>query len=159
MTTETRSSPRRVSKILTLEGSPLAKITARARHHEAVERLLRQKLGSPLCNHVALGALEPSRVVLVTDSPVWSNRIRYQAKSVLASLSQYFTSRQRLQLVVRIVPKNDMRPRRKRGLRGVSPTVANHLREYAKSTAADSPQARALLRIAQYRQESEDEGQ
>ena len=137
----------RVGRVLTL-GGPRARITARANHHDAVERQLRQRLGPPLCNHVALGALEPSRLVLVTDSPVWSNRIRYQAQRLLTSLSDFFDSQAKPRLEIKIVPDLGKLPSRDRTRAPISARSARHLEQFAKTGNLDARQASALRRIA-----------
>ena len=138
----------RMSRILSLEGSLLAEMAKKAQHHETVERVLREALGSPLADHVALGSLDSQRLVLVTDSPVWSNRIRYQARAILASIEKNFNSRSPARLEIKIVPNAEELPGPRRQQVAISSATAKHLEEVAAACDEKDPLRARLQSLA-----------
>lgn len=109
---------------------------------------IRARLGPPLDAHCLYAALEEGKLTLVTDSPAWASRLRFQTLELTAELSstqgEIEACRVRVQpLAVARRALDVERPRAR-----ISPATVSLLRQAAEAQG-DTELGRALCRLAQ----------
>jgi hypothetical protein len=78
------NSPKTVQSVLSHSDGTLARLCAQAGELSRVNRLLTTLLPAPLAQHVRACAIHADTLVLQTDSPVWSTRLRLEQQRLLA---------------------------------------------------------------------------
>lgn len=79
-------SPKTVQSLLSHSDGTLARLCAQAGELSRVNRLLTAVLPAPLAPHVRACAIHQDTLVLQTDSPVWSTRLRLEQQRLLAAI-------------------------------------------------------------------------
>ena len=138
----------RVNQVLATKENSVARLAEKARHLEMIERQVRRALGSPLADHIALGECTPHRLVLVTDSPVWSSRIRYQSRRIVQSISDYFSSHSLPKIEIKVAPVEGREPRRNSKRATLSTSTAEQLDEAANAFSENKALQAVLRRLA-----------
>lgn len=110
-------------------------------------RNIRRSLPAPLDEHCLYASLDAGILTLVTDSPVWSSRLRFFAPELERSLSSDSTPIASCHIriqpqAVSVSPSSGREPRHK-----LSRRTANHLVE-AAAGIEDAELATALRRLA-----------
>ena len=126
------------------QGALLALIDRRRQLLQAI----RAHLPPPLDAHCLYAALEEGKLTLVTDSPAWASRLRFQTLELTAELSstqgEIEACRVRVQpLAVARRALDVERPRAR-----ISPATVSLLRQAAEAQG-DTELGRALCRLAQ----------
>ena len=75
---------------------------AHAERLAVLDRALAGFLGEPLSLHCRLANISGTSVILHTDSPVWSARLRYQLPQILECLNQHYPEANLLRADVRV---------------------------------------------------------
>jgi hypothetical protein len=71
-----------------LSGAPgLAGLLTQARRVEQYDEIARRLIEEPLKQHCRVAALRGETLVLLTDSPVWAARLRFEAPALLKRLA------------------------------------------------------------------------
>ena len=109
-------------------------------------RTLQEHLPEPLNRHCTVANIHNDSLVLLTDSPVWSSRLRFHAPALLRELERrhavHLTS-----VRIRINPPEQVRPAAPSRKPQMSATTADLLRQVA-STLDDPALGAALRRLA-----------
>ena len=86
MATSRSHSPKTVQSLLSHSDGTLARLVAQAGELSRINQLLATLLPAPLSPHVRACAIHADTLVLQTDSPVWSTRLRLEQQSLLAKI-------------------------------------------------------------------------
>ena len=86
MATSRSHSPKTVQSLLSHGDGALARLCAQARELTRINRLVTTILPTGLAAHVSVCAIHAGTLVLQTDSPVWSTRLRLEQQRLLAEL-------------------------------------------------------------------------
>ena len=92
-----------IADLLRSSSGPLGRLVANAARLDEATRALRAGLAPPLDQHVSVAGLGPTTLVVVTDSPAWASRLRYQSESILNHICAALAtpSLTRVQILVR----------------------------------------------------------
>lgn len=136
------NSPVTVQSLLSLRDGTLASLCAQARELSRVNRLLTALLPAPLAQHARACAVHGDTLVLQTDSPVWSTRLRHEQQRLLQEIHALdgFTGISKMRVTVAVPAMS--REQRNRTLR-LSAAAAETLAQCAESQT--DPALRASL--------------
>ncbi len=107
---------------------------------------LQEHLPEPLNRHCTVANINNDSLVLLTDSPVWSSRLRFHAPAILRELERRHALRLG-KILIKISPPEQSRPVAVSHKPSMSATTAGLLRQVA-STLDDSALGAALRRLA-----------
>jgi hypothetical protein len=110
-------------------------------------RTLQEHLPEPLNRHCTVANINDGSLILLTDSPVWSSRLRFHAATILREVER----RHGLQLAkvqIRVNPPEQVKPEAVKHKPRMSAPTAALLRQVAGSIA-DPALGTALRRLAQ----------
>ena len=96
------SRPKSIGYHLRPDSGPLKDLLAHAERLAVLDRALAGFLGDPLSLHCQLANISGTSVILHTDSPVWSARLRYQLPQILECLNQHYPEANLLRADVRV---------------------------------------------------------
>jgi hypothetical protein len=136
------SSPPRALEAASAAG--LGPLIQRAQSLGRLDQLLRQSLPATLAQQCRLANVEPDRLVFLVNAPVWKNKLRLMADTLLdAAAAAGYPARA---LVVKVVPTISISPETSVG-KPLSEAVRESLRATAQSVK--DPDLRAqLLKLA-----------
>ena len=86
MATSRSRPPKSVQSLLSHGDGALARLCAQAGELTRINRILTTILSAQLAPHVSVCAVHADTLVLQTDSPVWSTRLRLEQQRLLAKL-------------------------------------------------------------------------
>ena len=140
-------TPTRLNRMLAREDTPAGNLLKQARWIKRLDNALQEVLPEALKSHCQTGNIRGSDLILITDAPVWSTRLRYLAPTFLKHLNQRF-SLNLLQIKVKIrQPDSDPQPPPAPHRAALSAQTAQHLTQLADSLKDDALGA-ALRRLA-----------
>jgi hypothetical protein len=140
MAASRRKSPAIVRDLFSCAGS-LSDLGNRAGELSRLDRLLSGLLPEPLARHVRACAVRNGTLVLQTDSPVWSTRLRMTQRQLLAAMrTEAAPDISRLQI---LVSPPVFQVERSKPARRLSAAAANLLAHCARSET--DPALRAAL--------------
>ena len=95
------SGPKSLSELIFAPGGPLHELAVRAARRSDLAGFLRAGLPPELGAHVVAGNLRPDgTLVVVTDSPAWAARLRFEGASILARCQEIYPESQRVKVRV-----------------------------------------------------------
>jgi hypothetical protein len=109
---------------------------------------IRARLTPPLDAHCLYATLEEGKLTLVTDSPAWASRLRFQAPELTANLGSIQGEIAACQVRVQPLAVARRAPDVARPRARISPATASLLRQ-AGEAQGDTELGRALCRLAQ----------
>ncbi|MBI1732199.1 MAG: DUF721 domain-containing protein [Gammaproteobacteria bacterium] len=89
MAASRRNSPATVHSLLVRRDGPLSGLNSRAEELSRLDDLLSALLPGAVAQHVRACALHGNTLVLQTDSPVWSTRLRMAQPQLLAAFQHH----------------------------------------------------------------------
>jgi len=111
-------------------------------------RTLQEHLPEPLNRHCTVANIQNDSLVLLTDSPVWSSRLRFHAPALLRELERRHAMHL-TKVLIRISPPEQARPVAVSHKPQMSATTAGLLRQVAASLS-DPALGAALYRLARH---------
>ena len=140
------NSPKSVQSLMSLGDGTLSRLCTQANELSRANRLLTNLLPAPLSLHVQACAIHGDTLVLQTDSPVWSTRLRLEQQRLLAGIRALdnlsFINKMRVTVAVPATPGQQQQ----RTLR-LSATAAKTLAQCAE-TQTDPALRAALIRLS-----------
>lgn len=82
-----KSQPRTLAHWLE-NSAPLKQLLSGCRQHADLLTLVKSRLPDPLCEHCCAAGLNGSELVVSTDSPAWTGRLRFMQGTLARQLSQ-----------------------------------------------------------------------
>lgn len=139
-----------LGQVLASQENRLQSNIERAYLLRALSQQLKEALGLPLGPHLSLGNLRDDMAIILTDSPAWLNKARYEAANILYVLRQQpgLAHLQKLQFKVEPMATDthdSAAPKRRLEL---SQTNA-HILDSMADSISDPDLANALHRLAQ----------
>ncbi len=131
---------------------PLAALLRHCQRLRSLETLVEPLLPPPMAGHVRVANYRQGELVLQTDSPAWTTRLRFETPALERALRSRLDGFRRLTVATRpghdpiARTRGDERPSRRP--RSISPRSAAALRALARSPRTDPRMARALERLA-----------
>ncbi|MBA3562547.1 MAG: DUF721 domain-containing protein [Gammaproteobacteria bacterium] len=95
------SRPRSLLDIINRRGSALSELARRAAVMDRLGRRVVALLPAPVSPHVVSASLQDGVLVVITDSPVWAARVRFEGASVLEGIRATGADAQKLVVKVR----------------------------------------------------------
>jgi hypothetical protein len=114
-----------------------------------LQAALRTGLGSPLSDHVYLAHIDPEKLVLYTDSPVWAAKLRFLTGNILAIIKEFPPYNKVTSVRIKINPSLNSVFRAESHLH-ISAYSSQHLEKVAE-TIDDAGLQSSLLKLAQNR--------
>ena len=136
------NSPKKIHKYLSGSKDELEKLITRAVEISHLNAKLHSILDNPLKNHCNIANYSDGNLIVLTDSPAWISRLRYQIPSLLKHLQQLPEFNELIQIKLRIQPKYTERKKRQLHREPISKIAASCL-----TTLADSVQDTELEAI------------
>ncbi len=124
--------------------SDLNRLIARAQEQRALLARVTDELPSPLDQHCAAALERDGRLLLYTDSPAWSSRLRFHARTLSRQLRSKGLVFDRI--IIRVIPPGGSKrkvPKRGQG-RNLSRENASIIRSLSESV--DDPRLQAALK-------------
>ena len=150
---------RAISDVLSADAA-LTAVREHARRLAALQHTLRQRLDTPLNQHVIVADFDAEKLVLHTDSPVWAAKLRFKIPDILQIIQKHgkiSTLRAvRVKVVVtgaggdgggKMDTEKSLENPRKHAIMPLSAENARHLRQLARATE-DPALAAAMTRLA-----------
>ncbi len=129
------NSPKKIRKYLSGSSDELENLITRALEISHLNIKFHSILDKTLKNHCDIANFRDGNLVLLTDSPAWISRLRYQIPSLLKQLQQLSEFKGITQIKLRIQPKYVERKKRQLHREPISSIAASCL-----TTLADSVQ-------------------
>jgi len=129
------NSPKKIHKYLSGSRDELERLITHAVAISHLNAILHSILDNSLKNHCVTANFSDGVLVLLTDSPAWISRFRYQIPSLLKQLQQLPEFKELIQIKLRIQPKYIERKKQHLHREPISAIAASCL-----STLADSVQ-------------------
>jgi hypothetical protein len=133
------NSPKKLHKYLSGSSDELERLITRAVAISHLNTSLHSILDNTLKNHCNVANFTEGKLILLTDSPAWISRLRYQIPSLLKQLQQLSEFKGLIQIKLRIQPKYVERKKRQLHREPISKIAASCL-----TTLADSVQDKEL---------------
>jgi hypothetical protein len=150
MPNESRSNrPRKLADLLDHAGHDLAALRQRAADIDRLARQVRSRLPAPLRPHCLSVSLQGDCLVIFTDSPAWSSRLRYQAPELLQELDHPDFALRTVRVRVMPPAAAQAKPATATRRAHMSPSGAETLERTARSIG-DAPLSAALLRLSRH---------
>lgn len=99
------NSPKKIHKYLSGSRDKLEKLITHAVEISHLNTTLHSILDNILKNHCVIANFSNGKLILLTDSPAWISRLRYQIPSILTQLQQLPEFKGITQIKLRIQPK------------------------------------------------------
>jgi len=99
------NSPQKIHKYLSGSRDELEKLITHAVAISHLNAKLHSILDNSLKNHCVIANFSNGNLILLTDSPAWISRLRYQIPSLLKQLQQLAEFRGLINIKLRIQPK------------------------------------------------------
>ncbi|MFV2059808.1 MAG: DUF721 domain-containing protein [Gammaproteobacteria bacterium] len=99
------NSPKKIHKYLSNSSDELERLITRAVAISHLNTRLHSILDNTLKNHCNIANFTDGKLILLTDSPAWISRLRYQIPSLLTHLQQLPEFQGLIQIKLRIQPK------------------------------------------------------
>jgi len=143
--------PRQINKLLYSKHSKVAALITEARKTEFLNGIVLDLLPAPLPLHCQLAKISNNTLVIMTDSPTWSARLRYSIPDLLAKLkhhSQYFIPIKKIE--IKVDPKWHRKAYQERAKpKRISAKTSKCLEDTANSIENEVIR-KALLKLASY---------
>ncbi|MGH8495320.1 MAG: DciA family protein [Gammaproteobacteria bacterium] len=95
------SRPRKLFDIISERGSALGELARRAADMDRLGRTVASLLPDPVGSHVTSASLHDDVLVVITDSPAWASRVRFEGNSLLEGIRAAGADAQKLVVKVR----------------------------------------------------------
>ncbi len=138
--------PRPIQTIIG-SSSGLRPLLAQAREQTRITALVRENLPPPLPEHTLGTRIKGKELLIYTDSPAWSSRLRFCSRELQRQLRAKGLKIQRIR--VRVSIDTPSRTAERHSMRKLSPANARLLEETARSIGAPGLSA-ALRRLARH---------
>lgn len=139
--------PKSMRDVMSGPRSGLRDIMDHAHNLEHLSSLLERHLASSLYTHCRVANYRDKTLVIVTDSPVWSTRLRYELPRLRSELRREPELRELRDIRIRIAPTAVHIPQEPPRPRPISSQSAAILRTVAE-TIPDNRLRAALLRLS-----------
>ncbi len=148
MKTVMKSPARSVRSLLSGDRGPLQRLVGHGHRLERVSALLPDLLPAPLNRHCRVANISDGILVIHTDAPIWTTRLRFHNPRLLADLRERLGAGALREIRLRTAPEPSAPVRRAELRTAILPdAAAAHLRAAAASIA-DPALRDALLRLA-----------
>jgi len=141
------NSPQKIHKYLSNSSVELEKLITRAISISHLNTKLHSILEKSLINHCDIANFSDGTLVILTDSPAWISRLRYQIPTLLKQLQQLTEFQGLIQIKLRIQPKYVERTKQQLSREPISKIAASCLTTLADSIQ-DSGLQMALRQLA-----------
>ncbi len=141
------NSPKKIRKYLSGSSDELENLITRALKISHLNARFHSILDKTLKKHCDIANFREGTLVLLTDSPAWISRLRYQIPSLLKQLQQLSEFKDIIQIKLRIQPKYVERIKRQLHREPISNVAASCLTTLADSVQ-DSELKTALQQLA-----------
>lgn len=138
--------PVAIARLLSGTAGGCAALLQQSQRLQQLTRTLQEHLPEPLNRHCTVAAIHDNSLVLLTDSPVWSSRLRFHAPALLRELERRHAIHL-AKVLIRITPPEQVRPVAVSHKPQMSATTAGLLRQVA-GTMNDPALGAALRRLA-----------
>jgi hypothetical protein len=82
------TGPRSFLDIITERGTAIDELVRRAEHVNRLGRAVATLIGMPVGPHVVSASLHDDALTVITDSPVWAARLRFESERLLNGLRE-----------------------------------------------------------------------
>jgi len=114
-----------------------------------LQKAIRKKLGSPLNKHLSVANYNHDCLVIITDSPAWAARLRFQSADIL-TFARTWPDLKNLQTVrIKVTPLNEHQTKQSDNI-SISSSTADLLRTVAENIN-DAELRVSLLRLSEHR--------
>ncbi|VAW99151.1 hypothetical protein MNBD_GAMMA22-1446 [hydrothermal vent metagenome] len=138
------NSPKKIRKYLSNSSNEFENLITRALEISHLNAKLHSILDKSFKNHCDIANFRDATLIILTDSPAWLTRLRYQIPSLLKQLQQLPDFKGISQIKLRIQPKYVERKKRQLRREPISNLAASCL-----TTLADSVQDSELKTVLQ----------
>lgn len=139
-----------ICSLIARRHQPLRDLYVRARYLEGLNRKLDMHLGSPLNRHCCVAHVSRDSVLLHTDSPAWSSRLRFCTPQVLAILQDQCRLPNVKTIRIRVTPQMPTPLNTTHACRPTMSRATSSLLTNVAVATKNPALRRALLRLARH---------
>ena len=110
---------------------------------------IRKKLGSPLNKHLSIANYNHDCLVIITDSPAWAARLRFQSAEILTFTRTWLESNNLQTVRIKVAPLNEYQTKQVSAI-SISSSTADLLRTVAENIN-DAELRVSLLRLSEHK--------